>query len=196
MTKSGIRAAVAAACLAAASSAMADLRNISTTTLASSQDGAIACSIVGTDGVTWRGLKVMMVFAEAAQSGSNPWLKATLLENGETAVNDTWTGQSTYNGQVMQPLDPATYRALLRTPYGSNDAALLVSLPKGWRLCAEAKEVSSGSTLRRVAVSITDVTDNVVSILKSANLDINVDAEVAKRTNWKVSGAAAEALQD
>lgn len=195
MSRSRIRAALAVACLAGvATSAMADLRNIATLALASNQDAATACTIVGAEGVTWRGLKVMVVFAEAAQADSNPWLKTTFLENGETAVNDTWTGQSTFNGQVMQPLDPAVYRALLRAPAGPNDAALLISIPKGWRLCAEAREVAGGATLRRQAVSITDVTEGFVSIMKSATYDIDVDAQVAKRTDASVLAAAAQAL--
>jgi hypothetical protein len=66
---------------------------------------------------------------------------------------------------------------LLRAPYGPNDAALLVSVPLGWRFCVRSVEVSGGDTLRRVALSVTDVTDAYINRYgKSADHPLAVKA--------------------
>lgn len=155
------------ACLGA-SQAHAELLNISTQALQSQNTAGVACTIVGTSGSTWRGLKALMVFSEASSAGSNPKLVATLLENNETMANDTWTGTFWVNGVAKPGLSPDVFGALLRRPMGADDAALLVSVPPGWRVCVSSTEVSGGDTLRRANVQITDVTDGFLAVSRSA----------------------------
>lgn len=163
--------------LAGASQANAQLLNISTGALQSQNTPAIACTIVGTAGSSWRGMKALVVLAEANSAGSNPMVVAELLENGETMSNDTWTGPYTGNGVSYAPPPLNLYPSLLRAPYGPSDAALLISVPMGWRLCVRSAEVSGGDSLRRVALSVTDVTDTFIGLFgKSADHPMAVKA--------------------
>ena len=154
-------ARVALSLLAAlgASQAHAQLLNISTNALQSQRTPAVACTIISTIGNSVRGMKVVVAAAEANSAGSNPRLRAELLENGEVMSNDTWTGAWVGNGTVFPALPLNTFPALLRAPNGANDAALLISVPLGWRLCVTSEEESGGDTLRRVSLAVTDVTD-------------------------------------
>ena len=165
MKISRTRCAVALLVCLGASQAQADLLNISTTTIQSQNTSAIACTIVGTTGNTWQGLKVLQVMSEAQQGDSNPVLVAELLENGETLANDNWTGPWLANGTPNPAPSPAFFQALLRTPAGPNDAALVASVPPGWRLCVHSREVSGGDALRRVQVAVTDVTDAAIRVI-------------------------------
>ncbi len=165
MKVSFARCLLSALVLAGASHANAQLLNISSGGWQSQNSPAIACTIVGTAGSSWRGMKALVVLAEANSAGSNPFLVAELLENGETMANDTWTGPYMANGAVKAPLPATTYPSLLRAPYGPNDAALLITVPLGWRLCVRSTEVSGGDTLRRVALSVTDVTDGLIRLV-------------------------------
>lgn len=145
--------------LLGAPQANADLLNISTTGLQSQNDPVVACTIVGRTGNTWRGLKALIVASEAVSENSNPIIVAQVLESGETMANDTWTGSYLVNGSARAPLDPTMYQSLLRRLNGPNDAALLVSVPPGWRLCVRSAEVSGGGTYRKAQIAVTDVTD-------------------------------------
>lgn len=156
-----------AALVASAGSTQAQLLNVSSTSLQSQQTPAIACAIVASSGPLWRGMKTLMVFAEAAQGGSNPTLTVEYLGTPERGTNDNWTGNANINGQVMAPLSAATYAALLRAPAGPNDAALLLSAYPGTRVCAYSREVSGGSSLYAAQVAITDVTASYMGIVGS-----------------------------
>ncbi|MBP7453715.1 MAG: hypothetical protein KA914_13100 [Ottowia sp.] len=162
LSLSRARVALALAAAVGASQANADLLNISTTVLQSQRANAIACTIVGTSGNTWRGMKVLQIMAEAHEAGANPIIVAEYLENGETMANDNWTGPWLSNNVPQPAPGAALLNALLRTPAGANDSALVVSIPAGWRMCVRSGEVSGGDTLRKVQVAVTDVTDAAI----------------------------------
>ncbi len=157
------RGLMAGLVLLGASHVNAQLLNISSGALQSQNTAAVSCTIVGSAGSSWRGMKALIVFSEANSAGSNPVVVARLLENGDTVVNDNWTDSWVANGKPYAPIPAAVFQNLLRTPFGPTDAALLISVPMGWRLCVSSSETSGGDALRRVALSVTDVTDAYIA---------------------------------
>lgn len=164
---SRIRCAMALLACLGASQANAQLLNISTQALQSQNTPGVACTIIGTAGNTWHGMKVLVVVSEATSGDSNPRLVARLLENNETMANDDWAGTIWSNGTPIQN-QPQIYSALLRAPMSPTDAALLMSVPPGWRVCVSSTETSGGDALRRANVQITDVTDAAIRVIRSA----------------------------
>ena len=75
--------------LLAAGAAQADLRNISSGGVHSATDlESVACTIVGTDGVLYRGTKILYVFAESIGNGRDPILKVNSLKYNLVVQND------------------------------------------------------------------------------------------------------------
>ena len=178
-----------AALLASAAHSHAALTNISATVLQSQTEQATSCTIVSPVGTTWRGMKALMVFSEAAQSGSNPTLRATLLNNNDLMSNDNWTLGYTINGTAKDALPATVFHSLLRAPMGAQDAALLVSVPVGWALCVSSNEVSSGSTLMRASMSITDVTSQVVNLIGNSTAEPTMLTESPQHGVPKIDAA-------
>ena len=191
--KSALIASLFAAALSVSTGASADLLNISTTSLQSAVQQAGACGIASSDGSTWRGLKIFVVFSEATRSGSDPTLVATLLNNGEWMSNDDWTDSYTINGVAKTPLSSTAFSSLLRRPNGLLDAGVLISTPPGWSLCVASKEVGSSSTLYPANISITDVTNKYVSIVGNGYSGAGEQAQSFSSTT-QVLGAAMAAL--
>lgn len=170
MKISRFRCAMALLACLGASQANAQLLNISTQALQSQNTPAVACTIVGTTGNTWHGLKALVVLSEATSADSNPRLVVRSLENNETMANDDWGGTLWHNGAPMQN-EPQLVTALLRAPMRPSDAAVVLSVPPGWRVCASSTETSGGDTLRRANVQFTDVTDAAIAVVRSAPVD-------------------------
>ncbi|QTD46241.1 hypothetical protein [Ottowia testudinis] len=196
MTKKYAYGAFLAAALAVGGQAHGQLKNISATVLQSQTEAATSCTILATEGPTWRGLKGVVVLAEAADAWSDPALSIRLLENNEVMSNDTWTGNYYENGQVKAGLSPAIFSNLLRTPAGPRDAALLVSAPPGWRICATSQEVSSGTVLRRASVSITDVTVGVIALMGAAKNHSVSALKASREVNGQIGALARELAGD
>ncbi len=154
---------VAAACMASA--AHADLLNVSTTSLESSTEEAIACTIIATTGATYQGYKVLVAFSEDVGSGANPTMRVQSLRSNIVYTNDDWQGMQYLNGQA---LDNGSAVAGLytngvgRTPKATTDAGILTLFAPGDAVCAYSKEVSS-SSLRKISVALTDITDKVLA---------------------------------
>ncbi|WOO30843.1 hypothetical protein [Diaphorobacter limosus] len=156
-------------------SAHADLLNISSTSLQSSTEEAIACTIIATGGPTYQGYKVLLAFAEGLTPDSNPTLRVRALNYNLVYENDNWQGPTYINGT---PLDtPGSDLASLytasvgRTPGRSNDSATLVLIPPGDAICAFSKEVSSTS-LKKVSVAFTDITFMTVGMKNMTTQEI------------------------
>jgi len=143
-------------------SAHADLLNVSSTSLQSTTEEAIACTIIATGGLTYQGYKVLVVYAEGA-SDSNAKLTVRSLTRGDTYTNDDWQGIIYYQGQSVgtgADLSNLYAGTLGRTPSRTSDSAALVLFSPGEPVCAYSREVSSPS-LKRVSVSITDITNKI-----------------------------------
>ena len=140
----------------------ADLLNVSTNVLQSQANPAVACTIVGTDGPTWRGLKAIMVMSESMQSGSDPSLSVQDIQSGATITNDDWGGSWVLDGVPQPALSRTTITALLRVPKGTLDALVLASVRPGASICAYSKETKGGSSQALASISLTDVTNNVI----------------------------------
>ena len=84
---------VASVCMVNA--AHADLINVSTTSLESSTEEAIACTIIATTGATYQGYKVLVAFSEAVGSDANPTMRVQSLRSNIVYTNDDWQGCST-----------------------------------------------------------------------------------------------------
>lgn len=154
---------LASACMSF--SAHADLLNISSTSLQSTTDEAIACTIIATGGSTYQGYKVLVAYAEGGAADSNPTMRVRSLTSNIVFENDNWQGMQTLNGQSVNngsDLVSLYTSTLGRTPNQTNDSAALVMFPPGEAVCAFSKEVSS-TGLKKVSVSITDITNKVVS---------------------------------
>ena len=154
---------VASACLAF--SAHADLLNISSTSLQSTSEEAIACTIIATGGSTYQGYKVLVAYAEGG-ADSNPMLRVRSLRANVVFENDNWQGMQFLNGQSVNngsDLVSLYTSTLGRTPGQASDSALLVLFPPGEAVCAHSKEVSNTS-LKKVSVSLTDVTNMVLGV--------------------------------
>lgn len=153
--------AIVSACVTL--SAHADLLNISATSLQSTTEEAIACTIIATGGLTYQGYKVLVVYAEGGASDSNARLTVRSLTRGDTYTNDDWLGTIFYQGQsVGAGADLANLYAgtLGRTPSRTSDSAALVLFSPGEPVCAYSREVSNPN-LKRVSVSITDITNKI-----------------------------------
>lgn len=154
---------LASACVSL--SAHADLMNISSTSLQSTTDEAIACTIIATGGVTYQGFKVLVAYSEGGAADSNPTMRVSSLTTNLVYANDNWQGIQTLNGQTVNNGSDLTslYTATLgRTPKQTNDSAALVMFAPGDSVCAFSKEVSSAA-VKKVSVSLTDITSKVVS---------------------------------
>ena len=154
-------------CLAAglfSATCSADLLNISTTTLQSATQEAIACTIIATGGPTYEGYKVIVGYSESNADGSNSKIRVRSLRNNITFENDDWKGPQYLNGQVVGTGSDFSnmYTATLgRIPGRSTDSAIVLLFPPGDAICAYSKEVSLTS-LSSVSLSLTDVTASVV----------------------------------
>ncbi|MBX3632996.1 MAG: hypothetical protein ABS38_08445 [Acidovorax sp. SCN 68-22] len=156
--------AIGAALLAC--SAHADLLNVSSTSLQSTSQEAIACTIIGTGGATYQGYKVLVAFAEGGSADSNPKLRVRSLSSSVVFENDNWQGPQYLNGQVVNngaDLASLYTSTLSRTPNQPNDAAVLVLFSPGEAVCAHSTEVSS-TDLKRASVALTDVTNMVLGV--------------------------------
>lgn len=152
--------AIVSACVTL--SAHADLLNVSSTSLQSATEEAIACTIIATGGLTYQGFKVLVVYAEGS-SDSNARLTVRSLTRGDAYTNDDWQGTIYYQGEsVGLGTDLANLYAgtLGRTPSRTSDSAALVLFSPGEPVCAYSKEVSNPN-LKRVSVSITDITNKI-----------------------------------
>jgi len=155
---------VASACVAF--SAHADLLNISSTSLQSSSEEAIACTIIAQGGSTYQGYKVLVAYSEGSASDSNPTLRVRSLSANVVYENDNWQGVQYLNGQAVNngaDLTSLYTGTLGRAPSQTNDSALLVLFSPGDAVCAHSKEVSS-TNLKKVSVSLTDITNMVLGI--------------------------------
>lgn len=144
-------------------SARADLMNISSTSLQSSTEEAIACGIITTNAPTYQGYKVLVGYSEGSTSDSNPTLRVRSLSSPNTYENDNWRGVNYLNGQsvnVGSDLVNLYSSTLGRTPGGTNDSAILMIFRPGEAVCAFSKEVSN-SSLKKVSVSLTDITAKI-----------------------------------
>lgn len=152
---------IAAICVSAG--AHADLLNISTTSLQSNTEEAIACSIVARGGPTYEGYKVFVAYSEGLTAGSDPYLRVQSLHYDILYENDDWRGTQYLNGQVTFDSTDAENLATVytvglgRTPNNLKDSGLLMLSVPGDALCAHSVE-TQGSDLKRASVSITDVT--------------------------------------
>lgn len=153
---------IASACLAFP--AHADLLNISSTSLQSSTEEAIACTIIASGGSTYQGFKVLVGYSEGSASDSNPTLRVRSLSSSNIYENDNWQGVNYLNGQSVNngaDLAGLYTNTLGRTPGHTNDSAILMLFRPGEAVCAFSKEVSN-SSLKKVSVSLTDITAMVV----------------------------------
>lgn len=163
----GSKAVQTFCCIAAglfSASASADLLNISTTTLQSATQEAIACTIIASGGPTYEGYKVIVGYSESNAEGSNSKIRVKSLRNNITFENDDWNGPQYLNGQVVGTGSDFSnmYTATLgRTPGRSTDSAIVLLFSPGDAICAYSKEVASTS-LSSVSISLTDVTASVV----------------------------------
>lgn len=155
---------VASACVAA--SAHADLLNISSSSLQSTTEEAIACTIIAKGGSTYQGYKVLVAYSEAtAASDANPTLRVQSLNFNIVYTNDDWQGMQYLNSQSVNSgtsLISLFNNTLGRTPGRESDAAALVMFSPGDAVCAFSKDTSSTS-LKKVSVSLTDITDKVLA---------------------------------
>lgn len=139
--------------------AHADLMNISSNGVHSISLQAGSCAIVGKYGSTYRGTKVLYIFAESFGNGINPKLTVQSLSRQMVVQNDDWRGTFYVNGVAQLPVSPSTYSAYLRLPNRSTDAAVVYFASVGEPICALTNEVASDGALYQVNISITDVTD-------------------------------------
>lgn len=143
--------------------AHADLKNIATASLQSTTEEVAACTIIATGGLTYQGYKVLVVYAEGSSSLSDPKLTVRSLTRGDSYTNDNWQDTVFYQGQAISVGANLAnlYRGTLgRTPANNSAAAAVVLFSPGEPVCAFSREVSNPS-LQRVAVSITDITNQV-----------------------------------
>ncbi|WP_343735630.1 hypothetical protein [Acidovorax sp.] len=150
--------------LLAAGAAQADLRNISSGGVHSATDlESVACTIVGTDGVLYRGTKILYVFAESIGNGRDPMLKVNSLKYNLVVQNDDWEESYYVNGSEKAPVPASLYSSYLRTPKRATDAAVIYFADPGEPVCASTKEYANNSNLYQVQISITDVTSAVIA---------------------------------
>lgn len=138
--------------------AHADLMNISTSGVHSASLTSAACGIVGRDGVTYRGTKILYVFAESVGNGRDPELKLQSLKYNLAVTNDDWQDPYYVNGSARTPVPASLYSTYLRLPSRVTDAALIYFADPGEPICAFTNEVTSSGNLFQVNISITDVT--------------------------------------
>ncbi|MGP1628542.1 MAG: hypothetical protein ACTS5V_01265 [Giesbergeria sp.] len=154
--------------------AHAGLHAIATTNMESKDDPAIACTLLDTDGPTYNGGKVLIVFSEANEGNSNPTILVQDLAGRNSWQNDDWTGARTLNGAPLggSASDLANvYRAGVgRSPGQSTDAAILVSFPPGTAVCMYSREVSTNN-LKRVSMAMTDITPVLLKSTGGENAD-------------------------
>jgi len=145
------------------STARADLVNISNTSLYSETEKATACTIVGNSYPLWRGKKILAIMAESTGGdSSDPVLEIESLTTGEKARQDNFNDVWTYQG-MQQAIQARIYiEKTLRVPYGANDAALLWSPNPGEAICAFASAKGASTKLKKVSLSITDVTASYI----------------------------------
>jgi hypothetical protein len=143
-----------------ASMAQAELLNISSNALQSQNTETSGCTIVGSGGKSYRGIKVLIVMAEGNSADSDPVLTVKTLntQSPTVIVNDNWRESSTENGASRSASD---FSSFLRSPGKPTDAGFAVFVSPGVALCAFSREKSGGDTLRSVSISITDVTDRI-----------------------------------
>ena len=143
-----------------ASMAQAELLNISSNALQSQNTETSGCTIVGTGGKTFQGVKYLVVMAEGKSADSDPVLTVKTLNTSTPVVftNDNWRESFTENGTVLSAVD---FTPLLRAPGKPTDAGFSIYASPGVALCAFSREKSGGDTLRSVSISITDVTDRI-----------------------------------
>lgn len=146
------------------SQASADMLNISTTGYHSANTPQIACSIVSTGQPTYEGYRVLIVFAEKYDNGSDPLVLATSLSRTYEVHNFDWQDTSYVNDVAIDPFDTVgVYSTYLRLPKAVFDAALVYYALPGEAVCAYSWEEGSGGAMVGVSVSITDVTKNVLA---------------------------------
>ncbi len=168
---------IASACMAGA--AHADLLNISTTSLESTTEEAIACTIIATTGATYQGYKVLVAFSEDVGSGANPTMRVQSLRSNIVYTNDDWQGMQYLNGQALDNGSAVAgiySNGVGRTPKATTDSAILTLFAPGDAVCAYSKEVNS-TNLKRVSVALTDITDKV---LASKNLSTSETFTIQK----------------
>lgn len=163
-------------CIAAFStmSAHADLLNISSTSLQSTNQEAIACTIIANGGPTYEGFKVLVAYSESTGPDSNPTLHVDSLRSRISYSNGDWRGTGYLNNEpVTNGADLANLYAgtLGRTPGRSTDSALLLLFSPGDAVCAFSKEVSS-SSLKGVSVSITDITSKIQGVRSTSTSEL------------------------
>lgn len=138
--------------------AHADLFNISTSGVHSASLTSAACGIVGRDGVTYRGTKILYVYAESTGNGKDPELKLRSLKYNLTVTNDDWQDPYYVNGVAKAPLPSSLLSTYLRLPNRLTDSAIIYFADPGEPVCAFSNEVTSSTNLFQVAISISDVT--------------------------------------
>lgn len=144
-------------------SAHADLMNISSTSLQSVSQQAIACTIIANSGPTYQGYKVLVAYAESTGPDSNSEMHVDSLKYKISYTNGDWRGTQYLNGEaVTNGADNANLFAatLGRTPGRPTDSALLLLFVPGDAVCAYSRDVSS-SSLKGVSVSLTDITSRI-----------------------------------
>ena len=145
--------------------AHADLINVSTTSLESSTEEAIACTIIATTGATYQGYKVLVAFSEAVGSDANPTMRVQSLRSNIVYTNDDWQGMQYLNGQALgngTAVAGIYTNGVGRTPNTATDSGILTLFAPGDAVCAYSKEVSHTS-LKKVSVALTDITDKVLA---------------------------------
>ncbi len=154
---------VASVCLINA--AHADLLNISTNSLESSTEEAVACTIIGTTGATYQGYKVLVAFSEAMGSGANPTMRVQSLRSNIVYTNDDWQGMQYLNGQALgngAAIAGMYTNGVGRTPNAATDSGILTMFSPGDAVCAYSKDVSNTS-LQKVSIALTDITEKVLA---------------------------------
>ncbi len=163
--------------ICAAGFAHADLKNISAGGVHSATNlEAIACTIAGYDGASYRGTKVLYIFAESMGTGRDPMLKVSSLKYNYVMQNDDWEEEYYVNGSARTPVPASLYSSFLRIPKRATDAAVIYFADPGEAVCAFTKEYANDGNLYQVQISITDVTAAITAagIRSSAN-DAAVD---------------------
>lgn len=156
--------ALAGVVTAFCSQASADMLNISTTGYHSANIPQIACSIVSTGQPNYQGYRVLIVFAEKNDNGSDPLVLATALSRTYEVYNFDWQDTSYVNDVAIDPFDTVgVYSTYLRLPKAVFDAGLVFYALPGEAVCAYSWEEGGSGAMVGVSVSITDVTKNVLA---------------------------------